>query len=69
MLTTIQCTAFVHTWKQMILMRVLLGIFMVQWSLVWVRKTLTYRYNSLEYTQDLRCLFLAGTGEVRLSNK
>lgn len=29
-LTPGQCTAFVHTWKQMIAMRVLLGIFMVR---------------------------------------
>lgn len=69
MLTTIQCTAFVHTWKQMILMRILLGIFMVQRSLVRVRKTLTDQCNSLEYTQDLRCLSLAGTDEVRLPKK
>lgn len=33
-LNKIQCTAFVHTWKQMILMRILLGIFMVLQSLV-----------------------------------
>ena len=44
-LTLGQCTAFVHTWKQMIAMRVLLGIFMVRSSIA--DMAVTIRDNAL----------------------